>query len=61
MNRSSALDDPDAALLAALAWQLEAGVDEAICEAPQDRFAEGARARAEAEARRPAAPAAPEP
>ncbi len=32
------------ALLAALAWQIEAGVDECLSEAPLDRFAEGAKA-----------------
>lgn len=40
---------------AALAWQIDAGADEAIAEAPQDRFAE-TRARAQARAQT-AAPA----
>jgi DNA polymerase len=42
------------ALLAALAWQAELGADEAIGEAPVDRFAEAAAAR-------PPAPAEPAP
>ena len=45
------------ALLAALAWQVELGVDAALGEDPVDRFAEEAARRAAAEAARPAAPA----
>lgn len=45
------------ALLAALAWQVELGADEAIGEAPVDRFAETAAARPPA----PAEAQAPEP
>lgn len=50
------------ALLAALAWQLDCGADEAICEAPVDRFAESAAALAARRAEpspSAAAPAAP--
>jgi DNA polymerase len=52
------------ALLAALAWQVELGADEAVGEAPVDRFAESAAARPPAQAEPPAAapaPAAPRP
>lgn len=45
----SRIDDPRA-MLAALAWQVEAGADEAIAEAPVDRFAPVPRVRAPAEA-----------
>ncbi len=45
-----------AADLAALAWQVEAGADEAICEAPVNRF--GAEERAAPSARAPRAPVA---
>lgn len=40
------MSNPDlrADLVAALAWQIELGADEAISETAQDRFAEGARA-----------------
>jgi DNA polymerase len=50
-----------AADFAALAWQLEAGADEAIAEAPVDRFEPAARASAERAAPKasPAAPPAP--
>ncbi len=44
------------ALVAALSWQIELGVDEAIGDAPIDRYAEHAKARAEAEAARKALP-----
>ena len=37
--------------VAALEWQIEAGVDEAILDAPVDRFAEAARAKDEAAAK----------
>ncbi len=46
------------ALLAALAWQVELGVDVPLGEDFVDRFAEGAARRAAAETARPAAPAA---
>ena len=48
--------DSTAAALAALAWQIEAGADEAIDIAPADRFALAATDRASPE---PAPPAAP--
>ncbi|MFT6772963.1 MAG: uracil-DNA glycosylase family 4 [Paracoccaceae bacterium] len=47
------------ALRAALAWQIEAGVDETIAETPCDRFAESARADAARSARAAPAPKAP--
>ncbi len=43
------------AALAALAWQVELGADEAVSEVPVDRFAVAERAVAEAGPRRPAA------
>jgi DNA polymerase len=51
------IDSPDHAadLLQALAWQVELGADEAIAEAPQDRFAESVAAPAVP----PTAPRAP--
>jgi DNA polymerase len=45
------------AMLAALAWQVELGADEAICDAPLNRYEEEAKAAAPA-ASAPAAPAA---
>ncbi|MEO0679398.1 MAG: uracil-DNA glycosylase [Pseudomonadota bacterium] len=54
MTDLSSPDAPREALLAALAWQVEMGVDEVVCEAPQDRFAEHAAALAEQEAKRAA-------
>lgn len=56
--------NPDPETLAALRWQLEAGVDETIGEAPVDRFATGSVAKekatevAEATETKPVAPAA---
>lgn len=47
------------ALRAALDWQVEAGVLDAICDAPLDRYAVQAEARAAAEARAQAPKAAP--
>lgn len=47
------------AAFAALAWQIELGADEAVGEAPVDRFALAERAAAEAAPRRREAPAAP--
>jgi len=44
------------ALLAALSWQVELGADEAIGEAPVDRYAVSAQERAEARAAREALP-----
>lgn len=49
--------DPISALVQALAWQVELGADEAIGEAPVDRFAESAAGPVPA-ARRAAGPAA---
>ena len=46
---SHAAGDP-VALKALLQWYLEAGVDEAIADAPQDRFAEQVQALAAREA-----------
>ena len=54
---SHAAGDP-VALKALLQWYLEAGVDEAIADAPQDRFAEQVQALAAREAARQAAQAA---
>ena len=48
-----------AADLAALAWQVEAGADEAIAEAPVDRFETPAAAERAAPKAPPAAAAAP--
>jgi DNA polymerase len=48
------------AMLAALAWQVELGADEAICDAPLNRYEEEAKAAAPA-APVPAAPAASAP
>jgi len=48
-----------AALLSALAWQVELGADEAIAEAPQDRFAPASEPRTPAP--QPAAPGAAAP
>jgi len=56
--------DPRAALIAALEWQLELGVTEAIAETPGDRFAESAAEMARRGAGEPpslAAPARPAP
>ena len=50
---------PQDALLAALAWQIELGADEAIAEAPIDRFAEMRPALAPAAPATRAAPAEP--
>ena len=50
---------PQDALLAALAWQIELGADEAIAEAPIDRFAEMRPAQAPAPPVTRAAPAEP--
>ena len=47
------------ALLAALAWQVELGADEAIAETAQDRFTESERQRSPAAPPTRAAPAAP--
>lgn len=47
---------PEAAL-AALAWHLEAGVDEILCDTPQDRYAEAAEGTARKAAPAPAMPA----
>src|SRR5690606_36772729 len=52
--------DPRADWLAALAWQVELGADEAIGEAPVDRFAEAAPTVAESAAA-PAARPSPQP
>lgn len=56
------LRESDAALAAAMAWQAAMGADEAILDAPVDRYAEFAEAeRRKAERRAPAAkPASPE-
>lgn len=54
---ATSVDDPRA-MLAALAWQVELGADEALADAPVDRFAaERARKAAQPAAARPAAPA----
>ncbi len=52
--------DPTPDLLQALAWQLELGADEAIGEAPVDRFAESAAAATAAIVTTPAARRAPD-
>ena len=52
--------DPTPELLEALAWQLELGADEAIGEAPVDRFAETAAAKSAATGTTPAARRAPD-
>ncbi|MEE8454260.1 MAG: uracil-DNA glycosylase, partial [Limibaculum sp.] len=52
--------DPTPELLEALAWQLELGADEAIGEAPVDRFAESAAAATTPIATTPAARRAPD-
>ncbi|WP_425500068.1 uracil-DNA glycosylase [Pikeienuella piscinae] len=51
-------DDP-AALLAALGWQLECGVDECVADAPVDRFKVAAEAEAAQAVSPPVAPPAP--
>ncbi|MCL5776028.1 uracil-DNA glycosylase [Limibaculum sp. FT325] len=51
----TARESLEESLLAALAWQIELGADEAILDAPQDRFA----APAPAESRAPVPPVAP--
>ena len=51
--------DIRAAMVSALEWQIELGVDEAICEAPINRFEEPAKANAPAETEQRAATRAP--